>query len=107
MKLLLESATSPELPRLVGNLLGVKTSSEEIGNAAMQTYIIARMIDNKNGFDASEDTLPDRAFRRSTTPELLRETRSLLYDKVGLDQEGRVTEETLNRYGLEEYAGYL
>jgi aldehyde:ferredoxin oxidoreductase len=97
----------PELPRLVENLIGVKASKEEIDLAATQTYIIARLIDNVNGFDYTDDWMPDRTFRVSTTPELLERTRSLFYGKMGFDDQGKVTEETLERHGLRELTDYV
>jgi hypothetical protein len=73
----------------------------------MQTFMIARMIDNVNGFDATDDVLPERSFRKTTTHELLDETRTLVYQKLGLDENGKVDLNTLKTYDMEEFSGYL
>jgi len=97
----------PELPKLVWNLLGAKATKEDIDMASMQTFLIARMIDNTNGFDASDDVLPERSFRNTTTHELLDETRTLVYQKLGLDENGKVNSNTLEDNGMEEFSRYL
>ncbi len=97
----------PELPRLVKNLIGVEATREEIERSAMQTYVIARMIDCKNGFSSADDSLPERAFRNTTTKELLAETKLLFYEKMGFDRNGTVTEETLQKHGLENLSAYI
>ena len=97
----------PELPKLVENLIGVRTTKDEINQSAFQTYIMARMIDCKNGFSAADDNLPERSFRKTTTKKLLAETKTLFYESIGFDGEGRVTEETLERYGLGYLSGCL
>jgi len=97
----------PELPKLVKNLLGTSATKEDIQESSMQTFIIARMIDNRNGFDSTDDVMPARSFRRSTTPELLDETRKLVYEKLGLDDGGKVGAGTLDRYGMAEFSRFL
>jgi len=97
----------PELPKLIDNLLGVKADEDAIERSAFQSYIIARMIDNINGFDSGDDNLPERAFRRTTTPELLEDTKSLVYEQLMFNDEGKVTEETLDRYGLDHLSRFL
>jgi len=97
----------PELPKLVRNLLGLEASKEEIDRSALQTYVIARMIDCKNGFSSDDDSLPQRAFRNTTTKELLSKTKALFYEKMGFNGDGKVTQETLGKYGLEHLSQYL
>ena len=97
----------PELPRLVENLLGVRTTREEIERAAYQSYVLARMMDGLNGFSKEDDWLPPRAFRYGTTEELLDQTRSLFYQKMGFDEDGRVTRDTLSNFGMNEYSSYV
>ncbi len=97
----------PELPKLMRNLINTKTDEDEIEKSSYQTYILSRMIDNKNGFDSRDDILPERAFRRTTTRELLADTKELVYGKLGLNDRGQVTGETLDQYGLGHMSGYL
>ncbi len=97
----------PELPKLLENLVGVTATKEDIDRSAMQTYIIARMIDCRNGFSAEDDSLPERAFRNTTTKELLQQTKRLFYEKIGFDEEGRVTADTLRAHGLEQFSSLL
>ena len=97
----------PELPKLVGNLLGVTATKEDIDRSSLQTFIIARMIDNVNGFNSEDDALPERSFRKTTTRELLEDTKAMVYERLGLGPDGRVNGDTLRMHGLEEFSGLL
>ncbi len=97
----------PELPRLVENLLGISAGRDEIEQAAYQSYVLARMIDGLNGFSKEDDRLPERAFRFTTTEDLLSETRRLFYEKMSLDADGRVTAQTLSTFKMEELSPYI
>jgi aldehyde:ferredoxin oxidoreductase len=97
----------PALPTLLEMYTGVKIDKNEIEQSGLQTYLLSRAIDTVAGFDRTDDTLPERAFRFGTTKEWMEHLKDRFYEEMGFDNNGRVTDETLKKYGLSEFAYLL
>ncbi|RZN42807.1 MAG: hypothetical protein EFT35_01695 [Methanophagales archaeon ANME-1-THS] len=97
----------PALPTLLDMYTGVKTDEDEIERSGLQTYLLSRAIDTVAGFDRTDDTLPERAFRCGTTREWMERLKDRFYEEMDFDSKGRATKETLIKYGLSEFAYLL
>jgi len=106
------AASLEEYAKAFTAVTGVATSAHELLETGERIYYNERIMNAENGFESCDDDLPPRFFTEPGTSgggveikplnrEDFLEARSNYYTVRGLDQNGRPTEATTKRLGLE------
>ncbi|MDY7038458.1 MAG: aldehyde ferredoxin oxidoreductase C-terminal domain-containing protein, partial [Thermodesulfobacteriota bacterium] len=116
---------SPNMPkweeygRLLTIITGLKYTPEQLREVGERIYNIERLFNIREGASRADDTLPERFFKEPT-PMGLEAVRNRIIDQEkfnkmldeyyeihGWDKEGKPTEETLKRLGLDREPEHL
>lgn len=116
---------SPNMPkweeysRLLEIITGLKYTPEQLREVGERIYNIERLFNIREGATRADDTLPERFFKEPT-PMGLEAVRNRVIDQEkfekmldeyyeihGWDKEGKPTEETLKRLGLDQEPEHL
>ena len=97
---------------VIGGAGGWQVSPQEINEIGVRAINLGRIFLNKAGFTKYDDVLSPRAFHKldegpiagkALTPEELRYWLDVYYQRMGWDENGVPTFDTLKALGLEEF----
>ena len=98
--------TFSEVRELFNAITGWDYSIEDLMDAGERIFIVQRLINIRDGYNAGTDTLPKKMFQaakegfRAGTVPPFKELMEDYYDLRGWDENGKPNQGTLNRLGL-------
>jgi aldehyde:ferredoxin oxidoreductase len=103
----------PKMLDIVNAVTGWGMSQQELTDVGERSLAMARLFNEREGFTASDDRLPQQAMRphvsgplskvRLDDDDMAQQIRAY-YAGRGWDERGHPTRETLERLGIQEYA---